>query len=351
MTRRDAAPLDDLALILDHPKHTVNIAGVVRVMKNFGVSSLRLVEPDAFEPFRIEGIAHRSGEVVAATTLHDSLSDALSDCVWVLGTTARPRTDGRNYLRPREAARRVVSAIRQIGDQAGPRTDDPAGFGGHAGKQGRGRAARSGPGGTGEVSPGGRPSETAGRGVSGRKTKTGHGVSGGRPKVGIVFGREDRGLTNADLDLCQACVVIPTSPEHTSLNLAQACLVVLYELFLAADAPRPALATGRRAERQPTHDELEEAYAVLEGGLAAIDFFKARHPSAIMRTLRTVIGRAEPNLRELRLLAAIGYEVRHHTERLARDSGRGADSGSRGTRMDGRRVGKEAGTDAEAHPR
>jgi len=267
VTRREPAALDNLVVVLDHPKRLVNIAGVVRAMMNFGVGSLRLVEPDSFDPHRVEGIAHRSETLVAAATMHSSLAEALADCVWVLGSTARPRTEGRNYLRPRAAAHRLVKALEP----------DVHGGGQDAGA-----------------------------------------------RVAIVFGREDRGLTNQDLDLCHATVVVPTSPERPSLNLAQAVLLLLYEVFLAARAPRPPLAEGRRAERPPTHEEMEATYAALEQGLASIDFFKARRPSAIMRTLRTVIGRARPDLREARLLAAIGHEVRHVVNRRVDGSRPGA---------------------------
>ncbi len=62
---------------------------------------------------------------------------------------------------------------------------------------------------------------------------------GGR--VSIVFGPEASGLRNDELDLCQARVHIPTAADHSSLNLAQAVLILGYEVFLAAsrDEPRP----------------------------------------------------------------------------------------------------------------
>ena len=251
------AQLSDVVVVLDHPKDVVNVAGVVRVMKNFGLRSLRLVEPDDFDAYRIEGIAHRSGDVVSAATTHPTLADALADTGFVVGTTARTRTEGRNYLRPREAAMRIA--------------------------------------------------ELAGGG-------SGDGVEPGMP-IALVFGREDRGLTNADLDLCHAVAVIPTSVEHPSLNLAQACLVMAYEVFLAVAAEAPELPRGRRAERAPTHEELEQAFAALEKGLGRIDFYKARQAGAIMRTLRTLITRARPDLREARLLAAVGHEIGHYIDR------------------------------------
>jgi tRNA C32,U32 (ribose-2'-O)-methylase TrmJ len=72
---------------------------------------------------------------------------------------------------------------------------------------------------------------------------------------------------------------------------------------------------GRRATRPPNQEELEEMFAALEKGLGAIDFFKARKPETVMRTLRTLLSRAGPDLRESKLIAAIGHEVKNKIER------------------------------------
>ena len=76
---------------------------------------------------------------------------------------------------------------------------------------------------------------------------------------------------------------------------------------------------GRRATRPLTHAELEQTFAALESGLSRIEFYKAREPAAVMRTLRTIIARSEPDLREARLLSAIGYEIGHYFDRLEKD--------------------------------
>jgi TrmH family RNA methyltransferase len=241
--------LSRVVVVLDHPKDVVNIAGVARVMMNFGLEHLRLVEPDEFDVYRIGGIAHRSQSITEPAALHTSLDEALADASFVVGTTARPRTAGRTYLRPREVAAQIAERARE---------------------------------GT----------------------------------VAIVLGREDRGLTNEDLDRCHAVTIVPTS-DYSSLNLAQACLVLAYEIFLAVGAGEEPLPKGRRATRPPTHEELEETFASLEAGLGRIEFFKARKPEAVMRTLRTILSRAGPDKREARLFAAIGHEIRHYIDRVA----------------------------------
>jgi tRNA (cytidine32/uridine32-2'-O)-methyltransferase len=243
--------LSRVAVVLDHPKDVVNIAGVVRVMMNFGLGDLRLVEPDEFDTWRIGGIAHRSQPITEAATLHATLDEALVDAVFIVGTTARARTAGRAYVRPREVAEQIA-----------------------------------------------------------RRTEDG--------TVAIVLGREDRGLTNEDLDRCHAVTIIPTS-DFSSMNLAQACLVLAYEIFLAAGPGEEPLPKGRRATRPPTQEELEETFAAIEAGLHRIEFYKAREPAAVMRTLRTILTRAEPDLREAKLLGAIGHEIRNYIDRMGDD--------------------------------
>ena len=134
-------------------------------------------------------------------------------------------------------------------------------------------------------------------------------------EVAIVFGREDRGLSNRALDRCHEVVVIPTSPSHPSLNLAQAVLLVSYELFLAGAGAPADLPTGKRSLGPASAAELEEMYRALESGLASIDFFKARKPESVMRVLRTVFGRTTLDAHEARLVRAVGYEMRNRVER------------------------------------
>ncbi|MYG81226.1 MAG: RNA methyltransferase [Gemmatimonadetes bacterium] len=133
--------------------------------------------------------------------------------------------------------------------------------------------------------------------------------------VAIVFGREDRGLSNESLDRCHEVIVVPTSTGHSSLNLAQAVLLVAYELLLAgADTPDP-LPTGKRSLGPAGAAELEEMYRALQSGLTSVEFFKARKPESVMRVLRTVFGRTTLDAHEVRLLRSIGYEMRNRVER------------------------------------
>ena len=96
-----------ITVVLHEPQDLVNIAHVVRAMKNFGFRDLRLVSPREYDAYRVEGIAHQTQDVLARVARFDRLEDALADCVHVVGFTARGRTAKRNLQRPREAAAEV----------------------------------------------------------------------------------------------------------------------------------------------------------------------------------------------------------------------------------------------------
>lgn len=136
-------------------------------------------------------------------------------------------------------------------------------------------------------------------------------------RVGIVFGREDSGLPNEVLDKVHAAVNIPTT-EHASLNLAQAVLIALYELHLAAGDATRTIRGPRKEAPLPTTDLLERYFGELHRSLDAIQFFKTRYPEHIMRSLRAITFRAAPDDRELSLLRAMALEVVRFLERTDR---------------------------------
>jgi tRNA/rRNA methyltransferase/tRNA (cytidine32/uridine32-2'-O)-methyltransferase len=164
--------LKNIVVVLYQPQDIVNVGGVVRVMSNFGLRRLRLVEPAAYDPYRIEGIAHHTEKIVAGIERYATLEEALADCGFVLGTTARKRGTRREHLTPHQSAPYLL-------DYATAHSEAPA---------------------------------------------------------ALLFGREDDGLPNEALDLCHALVTIPTDTANRSLNLAQAALVLAYELWITASA-------------------------------------------------------------------------------------------------------------------
>jgi TrmH family RNA methyltransferase len=132
--------------------------------------------------------------------------------------------------------------------------------------------------------------------------------------VAMVFGREDSGLPNEILDRAHAAVVIPTT-GHSSMNLAQAVLIGLYELHLAAGDATRVLPPPRKDAPPATEAQLEQFYADVERSLASIEFFKTRQVEHIMRTVRSLTARGAPDARELSLIRAMAFEVIRYMER------------------------------------
>ena len=126
--------------------------------------------------------------------------------------------------------------------------------------------------------------------------------------VALVFGREDSGLPNDILDRAHTVVTIPTT-DHASLNLAQAALIGLYELHLAAADATRRLAPPRKDAPPPTNEQFEQFFGDASQALDTIEFFKTRYQEHIMRTVRALTYRAAPDARELSLIRAMALEV------------------------------------------
>ena len=128
--------------------------------------------------------------------------------------------------------------------------------------------------------------------------------------VAVLLGPEDTGLTNAMLDVAHALTTIPTNPAYPSLNLAQAALLVLYQLFLLSGGGKQRFRPP--AKKTPPADAalLEDLFADLERMLAAIGFLKYHSPVSTMRSLRVALTRARLDRREASLLRAIVIEIR-----------------------------------------
>ena len=141
-------------------------------------------------------------------------------------------------------------------------------------------------------------------------------VDGG--EIAIVFGRERTGLTNDEYELCHLAVHIPANPDYTSLNLAMAVQVLSYEIRMAALALEPAPA-GEDERREPpaSHAEMEGFFSQLADTLDAIDFHKGRAPESAMRKLRRLFLRAQPDMREVRILRGVLADA----QRMARLAG------------------------------
>lgn len=235
-----------VAVVLVQPTDVVNIGGVVRAMANTGFSALRLVNPVAFDPWDVIGIAHYTQHIVNNAPIHASLEAAVADMQFVLALTGKHQSAKRNVLPFAEA----LAAV--------------------------GEAAQSG------------------------------------QSVAVLLGPEDRGFSNEMLDVAHAVTTIPTNPAFPSLNLAQATLLALYQLFLASGGERQHYRSP--AKKAPLADSalLEDLFADLERALAAIDFLHSHAPESTMRSLRVALTRARLDRREASLLRSIFLELRRY---------------------------------------
>jgi len=117
--------------------------------------------------------------------------------------------------------------------------------------------------------------------------------------IGLVFGSEREGLTNEELSLCHLYVRIPSSKSFPSLNLAQAVMVVCYELFQSS------LTIQKHPIPLAKAEHLERMFEHMERTLLDIGFLDAKNPKRIMRVLRRILGRSEMEEREVQIFQGI----------------------------------------------
>lgn len=129
--------------------------------------------------------------------------------------------------------------------------------------------------------------------------------------VSLVFGPEDRGLDNAEIECCSRLVTIPTDGA-SSLNVAQAVLILLYECLKAATEVSGRRSTARDpgpGSRRITHEEQERLYATLRGTLLDIDYLKADNPDYFLMPLRRFLGKNTVRRHEMDMLMGICRQV------------------------------------------
>ena len=224
-----------IRIVLVGTTHPGNIGAVARAMKNMGLQDLVLVTPRYFPHPDATARASGADDLLDAARVVDSLAEAVEDCVFVAGASARSRSINWPCLDARDAASRAIA-------------------------------------------------------------------ESSRGNVALVFGPEKSGLSNDDLDHCQALLSIPTNPDFSSLNLAMAVQVVTYEIrSQQADKPGPF-----ESEVPPaTSGAMEHFFRELEALLLGTGFLDADNPRHLMRRLRRLFVRAEPDQNEINILNGI----------------------------------------------
>ncbi|MEQ9394654.1 tRNA (cytosine(32)/uridine(32)-2'-O)-methyltransferase TrmJ [Haliea sp.] len=239
--------LDNIRIVLVNTSHPGNIGGVARAMKNMGLSRLVLVAPRQFPDEQADWRAAGAIDLLQGATVCATLDEAIADCQYVVGTSARERRIPWPLLDPRRCAEEM--------------------------------ARRS-----------------------------------GREQVALLFGREDRGLTNDELQRCNLHLHIPSDPSYSSLNLAMAVQIVCYELRMLLLGGLLGGALPAQAEDQwdapfSTTESMERFYQHLEETLVGIGFLDPAAPRQLMARLRRLYGRVRLDEMELNILRGILTET------------------------------------------
>jgi tRNA/rRNA methyltransferase len=127
-------------------------------------------------------------------------------------------------------------------------------------------------------------------------------------RVALVFGPEDHGLSNEDLQHCNQLVTIPADPAYPSVNLAQAVMICCYELFLA---------TGATAGQEPvaagsvlaTAERVQLMFERLRAAFLGIGFLHRDNPDHIMYAFRRFLGRAQLEERDVSILLGLARQI------------------------------------------
>ena len=140
-------------------------------------------------------------------------------------------------------------------------------------------------------------------------------------EVAVVFGREDRGLTNEELAMANYHVTIPVNTDYGVLNVAQAIQVICYEMRMATlaavesaeneAATMPVTDTESMQWDEPlvTHEQMEQFYPHIEKMLAEIEFLDPKNPRLLPLRLRRLFGRIQLDRMEYHLLRGIFSRV------------------------------------------
>ena len=133
--------------------------------------------------------------------------------------------------------------------------------------------------------------------------------------VAVVFGNEQSGLSNEELERCRFLVHIPTNPGYGSLNLAMAVQIIVYEIRMASTG------SGEGIDQQPMGDgrasaaDMQLFYTHLEQVLTETGFLDSSNPRHLMRRLRRLFNRAEPDADELGILRGMLSSTQRRSNR------------------------------------
>jgi tRNA/rRNA methyltransferase len=136
-------------------------------------------------------------------------------------------------------------------------------------------------------------------------------------QIGIVFGPEDRGLTNEEIRLCHVLINIPTA-DFSSINLAQSVMIICYEIFSASRTSKSSF-----APRLASRHELDGMYDQLKDILVRIDYILPDNPDYWMNKLRHFFSRIPLRAREVSIIRGISRQVNWYGKKCYEDGQKG----------------------------
>ena len=128
-------------------------------------------------------------------------------------------------------------------------------------------------------------------------------------KVALLLGPEDHGLSNKDLEHCQLLITIPTHRDYQSLNVAQAAVICLYELYVAALAPAEASGIQRAHAEQ-----VERLFDVMRNSLLKIGFLDSENPEHMLLAFRRILGRSGLEDKDVRILTGMFRQIEWYAQ-------------------------------------
>jgi len=123
-------------------------------------------------------------------------------------------------------------------------------------------------------------------------------------KVALIFGPEDHGLSNKDLEHCQLLVTIPMHRDYPSLNVAQAAVICLYEVYVASLMPAND-STLKRADAE----QVERLFDIMRNSLLRIGFLDSENPEHMLLAFRRIFGRAGLEEKDVRILTGMFRQI------------------------------------------
>jgi tRNA/rRNA methyltransferase len=231
------AALDRIRVVLVEPQHAGNIGAVARAMKNMALSRLVLVNPVDHLAMEARMMAMHAFDILQRARIVGTLSQAVADAGYVVGTTRRLGKTRQAMLTSRAIAPWLLE------------------------------------------------------------------LAAANP-LALVFGREDSGLTNEELARCHELITIPAHPVFGSLNLAQAVLLVCYELYVASSTQSPSA-----PPRLATVEELERLYTRMREVLRRIGFLHGSQPDRMMGYFRRFFARHGLKSRDVKIFLGVFRQI------------------------------------------